>query len=100
MLVAIVISLAVNLALLVIPSVSGVFLATYARPLMTASSDALSSGELLTDRATLVPRKADGLSWLPPRREEREVQFENMYMFVHALVFHPLTSREEREVQF
>ena len=33
-------------------------------------------------------------------REESEEQFENMYdMFVHALMSHPLTSREESEEQ-
>ena len=76
LLVAIVISLAVNLALLVLPSASVCFVlpVRFARPLMTASSDALSSGDESKDRETLVPPKADGLSWLPPRREEREVQ--------------------------
>ena len=71
-----------------------------ARPLIMASSDALSSGELLTDRETLVPSKADGLSWLPPRSVDRYVQLLNMYdVFVHAPMSHPLASMEERAVQ-
>ena len=33
-------------------------------------------------------------------REEREEQLQNMYdVLVHAFMYHPLASREEREVQ-